>query len=112
MPAIRAASLALLLSAPACAFEVPLSVCGRPEVLEVVADDLARKGPGTTLVAGNFGEVPGLQAGTVRCSVQVSTRYFDTNRFGYIPQIRQAIIGYTVRMGRNGLFVDAIDPVP
>ncbi|MBC7801173.1 MAG: hypothetical protein H7Z10_11170 [Gemmatimonadaceae bacterium] len=111
MPNARLACLFLLLTGMAHAADRLPSVCGRPEVLGVVADDIARGGTDTVIIPGDFGEVPTAQPDTVRCAVRVNTRIVDTNRFGYVPQDRQSIVEFSVRTGRNGLFVDDIGAV-
>ena len=93
------------------AAEPPRPVCGRNEVLDVVADDIAQRGIDAVILAGSVGETPTALPNTVRCSVRVQTTVFDTNRFGTVPQVRLSILDYSVRAGRNGLFVDvAGDP--
>ena len=91
---------------------LPGPVCSRPEVLDVVATDIARNGVASTIVPGGVGEIPTVLPGAVRCAVRVSTRFFDTNRFGLVPQYRVSVLEFTVRSGRNGLFVDAIGSLP
>ena len=83
-------------------------VCGRNEVLGVVADDIARRGVDAVIVPGDIGEAPAAIPDTVRCSVRLQTVFYDTDRYGYVPQVRLTILEFTVHAGRNGLFVDAI----
>ena len=87
---------------------LPGPVCGRNEVLGVVADDIARRGVDAVIVPGDVGEAPAVIPDTVRCSVRLQTVFYDTDRYGYVPQVRLSILEFTVRAGRNGLFVDAI----
>ena len=87
---------------------LPLPVCGRNEVLDVVADDIARRGIDAVIVPSGVGEAPAYAPNTVRCSVRLQTVFYDTDRYGYVPQVRLSILEFTVRAGRNGLFVDAI----
>lgn len=87
---------------------LPGPVCGRNEVLGVVADDIARRGVDAVIVPGDVGEAPAAIPDTVRCSVRLQTIFYDTDRHGYVPQVRLTILEFTVRAGRNGLFVDAI----
>lgn len=110
----RAKCVAIVLmgmSSAAQAGSLPRPVCGRNEVLDVVADDIARHGIAAVIMPGAIGEVPAAAPDTVRCSVRIRTTYFNTNRFGYTPQVRLSVLEFTVRAGRNGLFVDAVgDP--
>ena len=99
------------LGPPAPAAEPPRPVCGRSEVLDVVADDIAGRGLSAVILPGSVGQVPTALPDTVRCAVRLQTTFFDTNRFGGVPQVRMSVLDYTVRAGRNGLFVDvAGDP--
>ena len=102
---IFAGSLAGL-GLPARAAEPPRPVCGRNEVLDVVADDIAGRGLDAVILSGSVGQVPTALPDTVRCAVRLQTTFFDTNRFGEVPQLRLLVLDYTVRAGRNGLFVD------
>ena len=86
--------------------EPPRPVCGRNEVLDVVADDIAQRGLDAVILPGSVGQIPSALPDTVRCAVRLQTTVFDTNRFGAVPQIRLSVVDYTVRAGRNGLFVD------
>ena len=86
--------------------ELPRPVCGRNEVLDVVADDIAQRGINAVILPGSVGQVPTALPDTVRCAVRLQTTFFDTNRFGAVPQVRLSVLDYTVRAGRNGLFVD------
>ena len=96
---------------PARAAEPPRPVGGRNEVLDVVADDIAGRGLNAVILPGSVGQVPSALPDTVRCAVWLQTTFFDTNRFGAVPQVRMSVLDYTVRAGRNGLFVDvAGDP--
>lgn len=88
------------------AAELPRPVCGRTEVLAVVADDIVQRGIGAVIVPGSVGEIPTGMPDTVRCSVRIQATYFDTNRFGAVPLVRLSVMDFTVRAGRNGLFVD------
>lgn len=88
------------------AAEPPQPVCSRNEVLDLVADDIAQRGISAVILPGSVGEIPTVLPDTVRCSIRVQTTYFDTNRFGTVPQVRLSVLDYTVRAGRNGLFVD------
>ena len=106
----QALALLLLLSGPALA-EPLVSVCARAEVLDIVADDIARRGTATLIVPGDFGQVPTARPDTVRCAVRVSTRTIDTNSRGYVPLDQISIVEFSVRTGENGLFVGAVEPV-
>lgn len=112
MPHARLAWLAAAILAgmglSAQAAPLPGPVCGRNEVLGAVADDIARRGVDAVIVPGDVGEAPAAIPDTVRCSVRLQTVFYDTDRYGYAPQVRLSILEFTVRAGRNGLFVDAI----
>ena len=91
--------------------DLPRPICGRSEVLDVVANDIIRRGMDAVIVPGNVGEAPAPSAKATRCAVRLQTTFYDTDRYGYVPQVRLSILEFTVRAGRNGLFVDAIgDP--
>lgn len=108
---ILAGPILIGLSPLAQAGEPPQPVCGRNEVLDVVADDIAQRGLDAVILPGSVGQIPGALPDTVRCAVRLQTTFFDTNRFGTVPQVRLSVLNYTVRAGRNGLFVDvAGDP--
>lgn len=87
----------------------PRPICSRNEVLDVVADAIAQRGAATVIMPGSVGEIPTASPDLFRCSVRVQTTYYDTNRYGAVPQVRLSILQFTVRAGRNGLFVDAVD---
>ncbi len=89
---------------------LPQPVCGRDEVLDLVAGDIARSGMDAVIVPGSIGETPTARADTVRCAVRLQATSYDTNRYGYVPQVRLMILEFTVHAGRNGLFVHAIGP--
>ena len=100
--------MAAMLLAPGAAMAgVPGPVCGAPEVLEIVARMLVRRGPPAVIVAPPVGEVPTDRPDTVLCAIRVQREVFDTNHFGAIPQYREQTYEYTVRYGFNGLFVTA-----
>ena len=77
-------------------------------MLSVVADDIARGGVTTVILPGAVGEAPGFVPGTIRCAVRLQTTFYDTDRYGTVPQVRFSVLEFTVRAGLNGLFVDAI----
>lgn len=83
-------------------------VCGSPEVLETVARMIAARGSDARIEPGPAGQVPTAQPHTVLCAVRVLERFYDTNRFDLAPQYRHQVYEFTVRQGRNGLFVDAL----
>lgn len=95
---------------PARAEVVIPPVCARNEVLDIVAEDIARRGIPAVIVPGDVGQIPTAVPSMTRCAVRLRETYYDTNRFGYAPQLRYSIVEFTVRAGRNGLFVDQIDP--
>ena len=88
----------------------PVPVCARNEVLDIVADDVARRGIAATIVPGSIGQVPTARPSTVRCAVRLQTTYYDTDRYGVVPQVRLTTVEYSVRAGRNGLFVEDLGP--
>jgi len=90
------------------AHAAPPPVCSRIEVLDVVANEIARRGVSAVIVPGYFGEILTPTANTVLCSVRVHSTFYDTNRFGNVPQVRLSTLEFTVRAGRNGLFVDGV----
>ena len=112
MPDIRHAwLLALALAGVGCAANagsLPQPVCGRNEVLDLVADDFVRRGVDAVIVPGIVGETPVFRSNAVRCSVRLQTTSYDTDRFGTVPQVHLSILEFTVHPGHNGLFVDAI----
>jgi len=97
-----------MLAASAHAGVLPGPICDRNEVLDIVADQIARRGVAAIIVPGYIGEIPSFAPNTVRCSVRLQTTFYDTNQFGNVPQVRLSTLDFTVRAGRNGLFVDAI----
>jgi hypothetical protein len=96
------------LTVSAHAAALPRPVCDRNEVLNVVADEIARRGVTAVIVPGYIGEIPTAAPNTVRCSVRLQTTFYDTNRFGTVPQVRLSTLEFSVHAGRNGLFVDTI----
>ena len=72
----------------------------------MVADDIAQRGLNAVILPGSVGQIPTAMPDTVRCAVRLQTTFFDTNRFGGVPQVRLSVLNYTVRAGRNGLFVN------
>ena len=108
----RRVCLAVLLSLAASPLlaDNPKTVCGRPEVLDMVTDMLIRRGSAARIEPGGAaGEIPTREANTVRCAVRLSARYHNTDRYGYAPQFQSATFQYFVRTGQNGLFVTAAD---
>ena len=83
-------------------------VCNSPEVLEVIARMSAARGRDARIEPGPAGQIPTEQPHTVLCAVRVLERFYDTNRFDLAPQYRHQVYEFTVRRGRNGLFVDAV----
>ena len=103
-----AAAIFGLLGLPSLARE-PGPLCGHPEVLEQVAEILARRGSPARIEAGGVGEVPTSDQRIVRCAVRLTSRFYDTDRYGYAPQHQASVFQYLVRAGQNGLFVSAAD---
>ena len=86
----------------------PRPICSRNEILDVVADSIAQRGVSSVIMPGSVGEIPTASPDLFRCSVRIQTTYYDTNRYGAVPQVRLSILQFTVRAGRNGLFVDDV----
>ena len=109
--ALRPACLVavLTLAAVPCLAQESGPVCGRPEVLAAVADELAQRGSEAVIQPDAVGQVPTRDTKTVLCAVRLTTQFFDTNRFGYEPQYRAETFQYYVRAARNGLFVRPAD---
>lgn len=80
-------------------------VCAEPEVLLLVAERLRRAGIPQTLEANTAGQIPGLRSGMVECAVRVHTAVFDTTRYGRVPVDVVSTYRYSLRLGRNGVFV-------
>ena len=77
----------------------------------MVADDIAQRGLNAVIVPGSVGEGPTADLSIFHCAVRLQTTYYDTNRYGYVPQVRLLLLQYTVHARHNGLFVDAVgDP--
>ena len=107
-----ALSVGLLCPAiPPARAEMPM-MCARPEVLDRVIESLRAQGSRANLLPGDIGQVPGTLPHTVRCAVRLQQFIFDTTRLGPVPEWRVATYGFTVRQGRNGLFVDPAPPPP
>jgi len=102
--AVLLASIASLAHAAA----PPQPICSRNEVLDVVAGSIAQRGVATRIIPSSVGEIPTASPDLFRCSVRVQTTFYDTNRYGTVPQVRLSILQFTVRAGRNGLFVDDV----
>lgn len=102
--AVLLASIAPLAHAAA----PPQPICSRNEVLDVVAGSIAQRGVATRIIPSSVGEIPTASPDLFRCSVRVQTTFYDTNRYGTVPQVRLSILQFTVRAGRNGLFVDDV----
>ena len=106
----RLVLLAVIVPAIAWA-QPPEPVCGREGVLAIVAAEVSGRRLGAELVAGPVGEIPTSLPGSVRCAAPVRVTFFDTNQHGGVPQVRLSVVEYTVRTGRNGLFVDAVGDI-
>lgn len=108
---IRAFALLAVLAAPVAAPVAALAdagpVCGRPEVLDVVDGILAARGSAARIEAGMVGQAPAANPAAALCAVRLLDRYYDTSRFGPVPQYVERTFRFTVRRARNGLFVDA-----
>lgn len=107
MPLLAAAALSTALLSPASFLDGP--VCGLPEVLGVVAQELDAQGIHGELDGGSVGERSAPGAPAVLCAVKVLVPYYDTNHFGYAPQLRMVVRGYRVRRQPNSLIVDLLD---
>ncbi len=82
-------------------------ICVKPEVLDRVAEILQAQGSRAQVLVDGVAEIPGLLPHTVNCAVLLRQIVYDTDRHGYVPDGRTVKYGFTVRQGRNGLFVDA-----
>lgn len=80
-------------------------VCGKPEVLDVVAAGLAMRGEMVEVERGSVGQVPGHQPDLLLCAVRVRVGRINTDRSGYQPLYDVVVHQYRVRAGRNGFFV-------
>ena len=98
-------SLAALMTASAHAAAPFVRACAEPEVLILVAERLARAGIPQTLEASTVGQVPGVRSGFIECAVRVHAAIFDTPRYGAVPLDQVSVYRYTLRLGRNGVFV-------
>jgi len=107
MPSFAAAAMSALLLVPVAARAEP--VCALPEVLHVVADELAARGLYAELDPAGVGERSAPGAAVVLCSVKLLMRYYDTPRFGYAPQYRMEVRGFQVQRRPNSLRVDLLD---
>lgn len=83
-------------------------VCESPEVLARVAGVLGARGRAGVLVP-LAGQVPTALPEVVSCAVTLREVTYDTDRFGLSPITHEQLIGYTVRRGRNGLFVSVAE---
>ena len=107
MPMLATVALSTVLLSPISFPYGP--VCGLPEVLDVVAQELAAQGVHGGLDERSVGErsMPG--GATVLCAVKVLLPYYDTDHFGYAPQFRLVVRTYRVRRQPNSLLVDLLD---
>lgn len=97
--------LLLATFAQAHANEQAVLLCAQPQVLSLVAERLGRAGMVQSIEAGPVGQVPGGQPDLVNCAVRVRAVAFDTTRFGRAPVETLSVYSYTLRLGRNGVFM-------
>lgn len=83
-------------------------VCESPEVLARVAGVLGARGRAGVL-APLAGQVPTALPEVVSCAVMLREVSYDTDRCGLRPITHEQSIEYTVRRGRNGLFVSVAE---
>ncbi len=115
---LTTAVLLAVLAAPAPGLCQPAPVCASPEVLDQVARIIAATGSTARieLVAGErgvaelagLGQAPAAQPHTVACAVRLLDWVHDTSRYGLAPQPRERTYAFTVRRGRNALFVQPL----
>ena len=106
MPSGARPLLAFLLL-PAAAQAEP--VCARPEVLQVVSEELAAEGVYGELDPAGVGERSQPGASLVLCSVKLLMRYYDAARFGAAPQYRMVVRSFKVQHLPHSLRVDLLD---
>ena len=106
---LRFASAVLAIAASGAVAAHPGPVCGSPEVLGIIARLVAAQGNAAQIEPGPAAQVPTASPQTVLCAVRVLETFYDTNRFDLVPQYQHKIYEFTVRQGRNGLFVEAVN---
>ena len=107
MPLLATAALSTILLSNASLLDGP--VCGLPEVLGVVAQELEAQGIHGELDGGSVGERSAPGSPTALCAVKLLLPYYDTNHFNYAPQLRMVVRSYRVRRQRNSLIVELTD---
>ena len=115
---LTTAVLFAVLAVPAPGLSQPGPVCASPEVLDQVARIIAATGSTARIelvvggqgVAGlaGLGQAPAAQPHTVACAVRLFDWAYDTSRHGLVPQPRERTYAFTVRRGRNALFVQPL----
>ena len=83
---LRLAALVIFAVASSCARAHPGPVCGSPEVLRVVEQLVAERGLAAVIDPGSVGEGPTARPQTVLCAVRLHGEFYDTDRFGPVPQ--------------------------
>lgn len=102
---VAATALSLLL--PASAPFGP--VCGLPQVLQVVSEQLADRGIQAELDGRSVGERSAPGEAVTLCSVKVLLRGYNTDAYGYAPTYRMEVRGYEVRRMPNSFLVKLLD---
>jgi hypothetical protein len=88
---------------------VAAPVCALPEVLDVVAAELQKRGVHGELDGTSVGEKTEPGAPTALCSVRVLLPYYDTDRFGEGTQYRMVVRSYRVRRQPWSFLVTLLD---
>lgn len=110
--------LLVVLAAPTPGLSQPGPVCANPDVLDRIARIIATSGSTGRMENGaiEFGaidlslvrQVPSAQPNTVACAVGLVGWTYDTGRYGSVPRRWERTYSFTVRRGRNALFVELL----
>ena len=108
------ASLLVALAAPTPVLCQPRPVCADPDVLDRINRIIAESGSTAHMELGAIelgwvGQAPVAQLNTVACAVRLVEWAYDTSRYGPVPRRWERIYSFTVRRGRNALFVEPLD---
>ena len=104
-PIALACLLLLSAAATARAGDDDGPVCGRPMVLQLVAETLRRAGQPVAIQPHSASQAPTGDPGLVRCAVLVRTRSYDTGQAGGVPLDRLSVFAYSLELRRNGIFL-------
>ena len=110
--------LLVTLAVPTPGRSQPGPVCANPDVLDRIARIIATSGStgdgkigATELGAIDLAlvrQVPFAQLNTVACIVTFVVWTYDTGRYGHVPRRWDRTYSFTVRRGRNALFVEPL----